>query len=210
MSSINQLKITTPSVDLSVITDASIVPSPDMSSLAKKESVVIDDKPENPSIQPKKVIHAKSLRQSSLGYNDIERTKRLTQDQIVTMSGDPSKGVSICIPRVFNNISWYRIKQAFIALNWGFIERVDVIPSGGTKRAFVHFAPGRFTATKILEALINGEQIKIIYEDPWFWQISLSRSAKPESAPERVVRPVVQFHNKRDKYGRKYTIDIEE
>ena len=69
------------------------------------------------------------------------------------MSGDASKGVSLCIPRVFANISWYRIKQVFIALNWGYVDRVDVIPSGGTKRAFVHFAPGRFTETKVLEAL---------------------------------------------------------
>ena len=65
-------------------------------------------------------------------------TKQLTLEQVATLSGDPSKGVSLCIPRVFANISWFRIKEVFIALNWGYVDRVDVIPSGGTKRAFVH------------------------------------------------------------------------
>jgi|UniRef100_A0A6C0C697 hypothetical protein len=133
---------------------------------------------------------------------------------IAKMSGDPAKGVSICIPRVFANISWYRIKQAFIALNWGYVERVDVVPSGGTKRAFVHFAPGRFTATKVLEALCNGEQVKIVYDEPWFWKISLSRSEKPAEAPERKQqRPTIEFSTntqrpKRGPGGRKLTIDI--
>jgi len=111
-------------------------------------------------------------------------TKQLTVAEIAQMSGDVSKGVSLCIPRVFANISWYRIKQVFISLNWGFVERVDVIPSGGTKRAFVHFAPGKFTATKVLDALCEGKPVKIVYDEPWFWQISLSRSSqlKPRNA----------------------------
>jgi hypothetical protein len=142
-------------------------------------------------------------------------TKQFTVAEIAEMSGDASKGVSLCIPRVFANISWYRIKQVFIALNWGFIDRVDVIPSGGTKRAFVHFAPGKFTATKVLEALCEGKQVKIVYDEPWFWQISLSRSAKPAEAPERKQKPKVEIEkvlgsgNKRH-HGRKLTIDLKE
>jgi hypothetical protein len=142
-------------------------------------------------------------------------TKQLTVAEIAEMSGDVSKGVSLCIPRVFANISWYRIKQVFIALNWGFVDRVDVIPSGGTKRAFVHFAPGKFTATKVLEALCEGKQVKIVYDEPWYWQISLSRSAKPDEAPERKQKPKVEIaavlgegNKKRHHSGRKLTIDI--
>ena len=143
-------------------------------------------------------------------------TKQLTVAEIAQMSGDVSKGVSLCIPRVFANISWYRIKQAFIALNWGFIERVDVIPSGGTKRAFVHFAPGKFTATAVLKALCEGKQVKIVYDEPWFWKISLSRAEKPAEAPERKQRPKVEIdaevlgsgNQKRHRSGRKLTIDL--
>ena len=139
-------------------------------------------------------------------------TKQLTLEQVATLSGDPSKGVSLCIPRVFANISWFRIKEVFIALNWGYVDRVDVIPSGGTKRAFVHFAPGRFTATKVLDALCCGKQVKIVYDDPWFWKISLSRSEKPEQAPERPKRPKVEIDTtskKPSKAGRrKLTLDL--
>ena len=144
-------------------------------------------------------------------------TKQLTVAEIAQMSGDVSKGVSLCIPRVFANISWYRIKQVFISLNWGFVERVDVIPSGGTKRAFVHFAPGKFTATKVLDALCEGKPVKIVYDEPWFWQISLSRSAKPAEAPERKQKPNVEIdavlgsgNQKRHRSGRKLTLDLNE
>ena len=137
-------------------------------------------------------------------------TKQLTTAEIRALSGVVSKGVSLCIPRVFANISWYRIKQVFIALNWGFVERVDVIPSGGTKRAFVHFAPGKFTATKVLEALCEGKQVKIVYDEPWFWQISLSRSAKPDEAPERKQKPKVEIAAQAKPARRKLTIDLSE
>jgi len=143
------------------------------------------------------------------------KSTSLTVAQVAAMSGDASKGVSLCIPRVFANISWYRIKQVFIALNWGYVERVDVIPSGGTKRAFVHFAPGRFTATKVLEALSAGKQVKIVYDEPWYWQVSLSRSPKPEQAPERKQRPKVEISAtaaagkpKRNPAKRKLTLDL--
>jgi hypothetical protein len=113
----------------------------------------------------------------------ITTSKQFTQEQITQMSGDANAGVSICIPRVFPNIGWHRIKQIFIALNWGYVERVDVIPSKGTKRAFVHFAPGKFTQKRVLQALCEGKKIKIEYDTPWYWMISLSRSAKPDEAP---------------------------
>jgi len=139
-------------------------------------------------------------------------TKQLTTAEIRALSGVVSKGVSLCIPRVFANISWYRIKQVFIALNWGFVDRVDVIPSGGTKRAFVHFAPGKFTATKVLEALCEGKSVKIVYDEPWYWQISLSRSAKPDEAPERKQRPKVEIASSAQAKParRKLTIDLTE
>lgn len=146
----------------------------------------------------------------------MSTTKILSTEQIAMLSGDKNKGVSICIPRVFANISWYRIKQSFIALNWGFIERVDVIPSGGTKRAFVHFAPGRFNNVSVLQSLCNGESIKIIYDDPWYWNISLSKSPKPSQVPNRQSKPKVEINGlgsgkaKDAHSGRKLVIDVTE
>lgn len=115
--------------------------------------------------------------------SNTSNTQKFTDAQVAQMSGDANAGVSICIPRVFANISWHRIKKIFIALNWGYVDRVDVIPNKGTKRAFVHFAPGKFTQKQVLAALCEGKKIKIEYDTPWYWLISLSRSAKPAEAP---------------------------
>ena len=51
-------------------------------------------------------------------------------------------GISLCIPRMFNNIGHRRVKGVFIKQNWGFVERVDVIHYGDHKKAFVHFRKG--------------------------------------------------------------------
>lgn len=113
-------------------------------------------------------------------------------------NANPAHGVSLCIPRVFNNIGWRRIKQTFIDLRWGFVERVDVIPMGSFKRAFVHFAPGRWNtqdaeARQALAALADGDEVKIVYDEPWFWKIGISRAAKPAEAPKPKPRPTVQI-----------------
>ena len=113
-------------------------------------------------------------------------------------NADPERGVSLCIPRVFNNIGWRRIKQTFIDLRWGFVERVDVCPMGSFKRAFVHFAPGRWNlgddrARDALTALRAGDEVKIVYDDPWFWKIGISRASKPDEAPKPKPRPTVQI-----------------
>ena len=106
-------------------------------------------------------------------------------------NSDPAQGISICIPRVFNNIGWRRIKQHIIEANLGFVERVDVVPVAGGKykRAFVHFAAGRWnmrdaTARAALKALQEGKKVKLEYESPWFWLVSISGAARPAEAPK--------------------------
>ena len=99
-----------------------------------------------------------------------------------------AEGVSLCIPSVFANITSRRVKRVFIGLNWGFVERVDMVPLGDFQRVFVHFAPGRWNmhnkqARQVLAALKKEEDVKVYYEsdpeNPWFWKVSLSRSKKP-------------------------------
>ena len=106
-------------------------------------------------------------------------------------NSDPAQGISLCIPRVFNNIGWRRIKQHIIEANLGFVERVDVVPVAGGKykRAFVHFAAGRWnmrdaTARAALKALQEGKKVKLEYESPWFWLVSISGAARPAEAPK--------------------------
>ena len=114
-----------------------------------------------------------------------------TQQANFAKNSDPAQGVSLCIPRVFNNIGWRRIKQHIIDANLGYVERVDVVPVAGGKykRAFVHFAAGRWnmrdaTARAALKALQEGKKIKLEYEAPWYWLVSISGAARPDEAPK--------------------------
>lgn len=106
--------------------------------------------------------------------------------------------ISICIPRVFNNINYKRIKDVFISLGWGYVERVDVLQMRGFKRAYVHFKAGGWNtrskeAMEALNALKAGDDVTITYDDPWFWKIGISRSARPTEAPKPKPRPMVQI-----------------
>lgn len=125
------------------------------------------------------------------------RTFSVQQKANFATNSDPSQGISLCIPRVFNNIGWRRIKQHMIEANLGFVERVDVIPvSGGKyKRAFVHFAAGRWnmrdeTAREALKVLQEGKKIKLEYEAPWYWLVGISGAARPAEAPKPRERKV--------------------
>jgi hypothetical protein len=148
--------------------------------------------------------HATETRATETHATETHATKtRVTDARPVECNRDNSKGISICIPRVFNNIGWRRIKRIFIDLHWGFVDRVDVIPLGNFKRAFVHFAPGKWNMrdhAEVLTLLLAGEEVKIVYDEPWFWKLSISRSPKPTESPTPHARARV--------YGRKKVIDI--
>jgi hypothetical protein len=106
---------------------------------------------------------------------------------------------SICIPRVFANVNKSDIREVFeLVLGVkGCIERIDLLSrtdSSGAPfgRAFIHFRfwPQNDQAKSVREQLLAGEQVKIVYDDPWYWKCGQSRVAKPEftrvRAPPRV------------------------
>ena len=99
---------------------------------------------------------------------------------------------SICIPRVFSNICEYRIKEIFQKV-FGIdsIERVDIVRKkiggaynggeyndGAYNKVFVHFWDWPIEHAEIRKKLMDGKEIKIVYEQPWFWKCSASRSKK--------------------------------
>jgi hypothetical protein len=113
---------------------------------------------------------------------------------------------SLCIPRVFNNIDEKRIRRIFVELNLGEIHRIDLVSKTTEKgerfnRVFIHFKHwfSNENADISRERLLNGKEIKIIYDDPWFWKISAYREAnknnvysRPSSKPEQ-KKPIIQF-----------------
>jgi hypothetical protein len=86
---------------------------------------------------------------------------------------------SMCIPRVYPNISEGRIRKIFDELNIGVIERVDIVSKATEKgerfnRVFIHMDRWfhNSNASVARERLLGGKDIKIIYDDPWFWKVS--------------------------------------
>jgi hypothetical protein len=86
---------------------------------------------------------------------------------------------SLCIPRVFTNITELQIRKIFEELELGQIERIDIVPkfySNGDQfnRVFIHIQKwfNNQNAIHAQERLSLGMEIKVIYDDPWFWKVS--------------------------------------
>lgn len=95
----------------------------------------------------------------------------------------------LCIPRVFPNIDERYIRKIFDALNMGEISRIDIIRKNTEKgdnfnRVFIHWRSWNESdnAKQARERLLNGKEIKIIYDDPWFWKVSAYRE------PQRISK----------------------
>jgi hypothetical protein len=89
---------------------------------------------------------------------------------------------SICIPRVFNNISEDRIRRVFDELSLGRISAVDIKERRSEKgesfkSVYVHFDKWFWTenAQTTRKKLISGKEVKIVYDNPWFWKVSASK-----------------------------------
>lgn len=112
---------------------------------------------------------------------------------------------SLCIPRVFMNINEARIRRVFGELGLGDIKRLDVIPIKSDKgpkfnRIFVHFERWNTSeaATAVRDRLLSGKEIKIIYDEPWFWKVSAYRPLPPNRAsnhrqPRQPKRATIQL-----------------
>lgn len=130
----------------------------------------------NQSTQQKSNISDKKMAQKSF----------VEQNEHFKVNSQVENGVSLCIPRLFNNIGHRRVKGVFIKQNWGYVERVDVIHYGDHKKAFVHFRKGSWNwnvrTAQILDQLQRGEQIHLRYENgkPWFWHVGVSYVERPK------------------------------
>ena len=109
---------------------------------------------------------------------------------------------SVCIPRVFNNISETRVRQVFDELGLGKISRIDVKERTSEKgesfkRVYVHFEKWFWNddAQAVRRKLISGKEIKIVYDNPWFWKVSASKWSPSEErgAPHNIPRTHIDF-----------------
>jgi hypothetical protein len=115
---------------------------------------------------------------------------------------------SLCIPRVFNNITELRIRKIFNELSLGKISRIDINEhkneKGTFNRVYIHFEKWFLNEEAQLarRKLILGKEIKIIYDDPWFWKVSASKWEPPTKSkylqvkvPSKKKSTYIEFDN---------------
>ena len=91
---------------------------------------------------------------------------------------------SLCIPRIFNNITESKIRQVFDELGLGKISGIDIKERKNekgepVKKLYIHFEKWFWneSAQSARRKLISGKEIKIVYDNPWFWKVSASKWA---------------------------------
>jgi hypothetical protein len=107
---------------------------------------------------------------------------------------------SICIPRTFTTIRGEQTKRAvfntFRDLRVGHIERIDTVhktDQRGERYCTVYVHLKWNMASKLArdtrQKLLDGQDVKIVYDEPWFWKCTMSTMEKPESRfPEKQER----------------------
>jgi hypothetical protein len=91
---------------------------------------------------------------------------------------------SLCIPRVVSGINKEQVLKIIQRLHLGVIQRIDMIQKKSEKgelfsRVFIHFSKwyDSDVAVNAKERILLGKDIKVIYDEPWFWKISANRSS---------------------------------
>jgi len=149
------------------------------------------------------ITNQKMPKKSFIDNNDHFKTNSVVEN-----------GISLYIPRVFNNIGVNRVRAAFIKQNWGFVERVDLVHYGDHKKAFIHFRAGSWNwntrNAQILEQLQRGEQIHLLYENgqklfekhrrTWFWHVGISSTARLDKEDVNYF-PTIAVNLKNDTQG---------
>jgi len=102
--------------------------------------------------------------------------------------------MSLCIPRVFNNITEAKIYNVFNKLNIGKIHSINMIERTNKKGKMVKCVFINFDywylneRSQMRNQLLSGKEIKVVYDDPWFWNVSIKRNNK-QLAPTTNIAP---------------------
>ena len=81
--------------------------------------------------------------------------------------------LSICIPSIERNITSFDIKKTFEKLDIGKINRVTVKKKNKHSTAFIYLQSWNIkskNAKIFYQKIIEGEEVNLIYEFPWFWK----------------------------------------
>lgn len=87
---------------------------------------------------------------------------------------------SLCIPRISKKITREHIYNIFNGLNIGTIYRIDIKEINEIYQCiFIHINwNDSDIALKARKRLISGRDVKIMYDDPWFWKVSVLKNSE--------------------------------
>ena len=119
--------------------------------------------------------------------------------QFVVSRSEPS----ICIPRVFKNTTRKDLFGVFEKLDIGAVDRIDMVAKVNTRgesynKVFIHFKAWNKrspVAQATRDKLLKGEEIKIVYSEPWFWKCTASRVEKPTFRDYSAPPPRIDLSN---------------
>jgi len=85
---------------------------------------------------------------------------------------------TLCLPKIEKNTTKMQLFNVFDKYKFGYIKKIDLISISQNKRAFIHYQTWNNNEKNniIRGYLDDGLDIKIIYEFPWFWKCSKSKS----------------------------------
>lgn len=101
--------------------------------------------------------------------------------------------MSLYLPRVFSNVDTERIRGVIEeGYGLGAIDRIDRVPKVDDKgvkydAVYVHFKfwHDTETARNFQEKLETGVAARIVYDDPWYWNVFINKSAKRSTPPTK-------------------------
>ena len=104
----------------------------------------------------------------------------------------PVTNPSICIPRTFPTIRGEQTKRAvfntFKDLRIGHIERIDTVhktDKNGERfcTVYIHLKwnVDNQLARDTRQKLLDGQDVKVVYDEPWFWKCTMSTIEKPDN-----------------------------
>jgi hypothetical protein len=105
---------------------------------------------------------------------------------------------SLCIPYVFNNNTETQIRNVLNELQIGEIKHIDILIRRNKqghkyKRVYIHFYKWFHEEAK--KRILEGKDIKIVYEYPWFWKLSANKWDENKKKNEEMHVPDYRNNN---------------
>jgi hypothetical protein len=97
-----------------------------------------------------------------------------------------------------NQLNWRDVKNAFIEANLGWVDRVDLVPAGKYKKAFIYFEKNKWNRANKdgeYQHLQQGHAIRVYYQENRFFntKISVVKRTTREEALQRLPRVRVEI-----------------